>query len=83
MCPFAITRDIFVLVKRRRKSKGEKVIESVMKEFRDMQTESEKRFREWEEERWKREHELEERRRREDRDGNAPNDLAVTTTNLF
>lgn len=68
VCPCAITGDMFVLVKRRRKSKGERVIENVMKEFKEMQTESEKRFREWEEERWKREHELEERRRREDRE---------------
>ena len=49
VCPCAITGDMFVAVKRRRKTKGEKVIENVMKEFREMQTESEKRFREWEE----------------------------------
>ena len=39
---------MFVAVKQRRKTKGEKVIENTMKEFREMQTKSEKRFGEWE-----------------------------------
>ena len=48
--------------KREKKSKGERVMESMMNSFMKYQMEAEKR----EEERWKKERELEERQRRED-----------------
>ena len=54
--------------KRSKKTKAEKAIEGIMKDFRQMQEEADKRFQDWEDERWKREMEVEERRRREDRE---------------
>ena len=55
-------------VKRKRKSKGKRIMENVLKHFEDMQSEAEKRYQEWEDERWKRECEIEERRRKEDKE---------------
>ena len=45
-------------VKRKRKSKGERIMENVLK------TEAEKRYQQWEDERWKRECEIREEKRR-------------------